>query len=339
MTPTARQELILRKVVEGHVASGLPVGSKALAADPDLGFGASTIRNELALLEDVGLLAHPHTSAGRVPTDAGYRYFVDSLEPAARAPRPLDLQLVRREVDEAMRATSEALSQVTNLLAVVTAPPIETATIRHIEVLTLQPQVLMVVIITSTGGVSKRIFTFDRPVDPGLPAWASAYLNEQLAGLGLGARMLGKRLADPTLPPTERAFLDELSPAFGELAETAQDTLYVDGAARLITEHRLQDLAQINELMTVLERRVELLGVLRQALSQRDVLVRIGAEHEQPQLRSLALVASAYGLPSRRLGTVSLVGPVRMDYGEAIVAVREAARQLSRYVETVYDEG
>jgi heat-inducible transcriptional repressor len=338
--PTPRQELILRKVIEEYLASGAPVGSKTLATDPDLGCGPSTIRNELALLEEHGFLAHPHTSAGRVPTDSGYRFFVDRLLVEQPVQRPnLELSLVRREVDEAMRATSEALSQVTNLLAVVTAPPIETATIRHVEVLTLQPQVLMVVIITSTGGVSKRIFTFERPVDPGLTAWASAYLNEQLVGLGLGARMLAKRLADPTLPPTERAFLDELTPAFVELADTAEDTLYVDGAARLITEHRLQDLAQINELMTMLERRVELLGVLRQALGERDVLVRIGREHEQPQLRSLALVASAYGLPARKLGTVSLVGPVRMDYGEAIVAVREAARQLSRYVETVYDEG
>jgi heat-inducible transcriptional repressor len=338
--PTPRQELILRKVIEGYVESGQPVASRTLAADPDVDCRPSTIRNELALLEEHGFLAHPHTSAGRVPTDSGYRFFVDNLlvDRRPQTPPVLELQLVRREIDEAMRATTEALSQVTNLLAVVTAPPIETATIRHIEVLTLQPQVLMVVIITSTGGVSKRIFTFERPVDPGLTAWAHAYLNEELVGLGLGARMLIKRLTHPTLPPTERAFLNGLSPAFTELAETAGETLYVDGAARLIAEHRLQDLAQINELMGMLERRVELLGVLRRAIGERDVLVRIGGENEQPQLRSLALVASAYGLPARKLGTVSLVGPVRMDYGAAIAAVREAAHHLSRYVETVYEE-
>jgi heat-inducible transcriptional repressor len=237
-----------------------------------------------------------------------------------------------------MRATSEALSQVTNLLAVVTAPPIDTAVIRHVEVLTLQPQVLMVVIITSTGGVSKRIFTFERPVDPGLVAWASAYLNEQLTGMDLGARTLQRRLNDPSLSASERAFLDGLTPAFTELAETAQDTLYVEGAARLIAEHRLDDLHQINELMTVLERRRELLAVLRRALNERDVVVRIGAENEAPELQSMALVAAGYGLPSRPLGTVSLMGPLRMDYGEAIFTVRAAARQLSRYIETVYED-
>jgi len=338
--PTARQELILRKVVEEYLVSGLPVGSKTLSTDPDLECRPSTIRSELAQLEDVGLLAHPHTSAGRVPTDAAMRFFVDGLL-AARVPatRPtLELELRSREVDEAMRATTEALSQVSSLLAIVTAPPIETAEIRHIEVLSLQPQVLMVVIITSTGGVSKRIFTFERPVDPGLASWAAAYLNDQLTGMDLGARSLQRRLNDPTLQPTERAFLDSLLPAFNELAATAQDSLYVDGAARLIAEHRLQDLDQINELMTVLERRRDLLAVLSRALNERDVLVRIGAENEAPELQSMALVAAAYGLPARKLGTVSLMGPVRMDYAEAITFVREAAHQLSRYIETVYDE-
>ena len=337
-----RQELILRKVVEAYTATGIPVGSKALAGDLEIEAGPSTIRHELSILEEHGLLAHPHTSAGRIPTDAGHRFYVDRLlggdgGPLARRDRALDLQLVRREVDEAMRATTETLSQVTNLLAIVSAPPLDTATIRHIEVLGLQPQVLMVVVITSTGGVTKRVFTFDQPVDPGLAQWSGEYLNERLTGMGLGARMLHSRLTDPSLGPGEQAFLARLAPAFTELAETAEHTLYVDGAARLLSEHRFQDLTEINELMTILERRVALLDLLRAALSERDVLVRIGSENELPALRSLALVAAGYGLPARKLGTVSLIGPVRMDYAGAIRTVREAARQLSRFIEDVYE--
>src|SRR4051794_12531340 len=226
---TPRQELLLSKVVDGFNATGQPVGSKAVAADPDVSYGSSTIRNELAVLEELGLLAHPHTSAGRIPTDAGYRYFVDKLLPARREGRAdLQLALVRREVDEAMRVTTETLSQVTNLLAIVSAPPIATTTIRHVEVLPLQPQVLMVVVITSTGGVSKKVFTFDSPLDSGLTDWAGSYLNERLVGMGLGARMLNSKLADPSLTAGERAFIAELSPVFTELAETAEDTLYVD---------------------------------------------------------------------------------------------------------------
>ncbi|WCB94824.1 Heat-inducible transcription repressor HrcA [Baekduia alba] len=329
----------MRKVVEAYTATGVPVGSKTLAADPEIEAGSSTIRNELSMLEEHGLLAHPHTSAGRVPTDAGHRWYVDQLSRGASlvpAAKPLGLQLIRREVDEAMRVTSETLSQVTNLLAIVSAPPIDTATIRHVEVLLLQPQVLMVVVITSTGGVTKRVFTFDRPVDSGLATWAGSFLDERLTGVGLGARMLHLRLSDSSLTTTERTFLEQLTPVFTDLAETAEDTLYVDGTARLIGEHRVQDLAQINDLMSMLERRATLLVLLRAALQEPDVLVRIGSENQTPALQSLAVVGAGYGLPARKLGTVSVIGPVRMDYARAIRSVREAAFELSRYIEDVY---
>ncbi len=335
---TPRQELILRKVVIAYQATVQPVASRTLAADPELMAGPSTVRHELAMLEEHGLLAHPHTSAGRVPTDSGYRYFVDRLLPERRpAGQTITLALTRREVDEAMRATTETLSQVTNLLAIVSAPPLETATIRHIEVLPLQPQIVMVVIITSTGGVSKRVLTFESPVDRGLVQWASEFLNEELVGLGLGARKLHSRLTDAKLGHTERRFLDRLAPAFTALAATAEDSLYVDGAARLLSEHRFQDLSQINELMQLLEGRVTLLEMLRSALDEREVIVRIGAENTAPALRSLAMVTAGYGLPLRPLGTVSLIGPVAMDYATTIGIVRDAALQLSRFVEDVYD--
>jgi heat-inducible transcriptional repressor len=334
---TERQELVLRRLVQDYLDGGAPVGSKALSTAFE--WGPSTIRHELANLEELGLLAHPHTSAGRVPTEAGYRYFVDRLLPDAPSGPSLSLSLVRHELDEAMRVTSEALSHVTNLLAIVTAPPIETSTIRHVEVLALQPQVLMVVVITSTGGVTKRMFTFQRPVDTGLADWAVSYLNERLVGLGLGARMLHQRLHDPELSATETAFLEALSPVFTDLEESAQVTLYVEGAGKLLTTGRVSDVSELNLLMEMLERRVAVLGILRSALSAGHPLaVRIGAENEVPALRSLALVAASYGLPQRSLGAVSVIGPLRMDYGHAIRTVREAAAQLSSFVADVYDE-
>jgi heat-inducible transcriptional repressor len=333
---TDRQELVLRRLVEEHLEGGLPVGSKSLSAASE--WGPSTIRHELANLEELGLLAHPHTSAGRIPTEAGYRYFVDRLLPDQPSGPGLSLSLVSRELDAAMRVTTETLSQVTDLLAIVSAPPIETSTIRHIEVLALQPQVLMVVVITSTGGVSKRLFTFSRPVDTGLADWAASYLNERLVGLGLGARMLHQRLHDPSLSITEGEFLEALAPVFTELEESALATIYVEGTAKLLSIERVGDLSDLNLLMDMLERRVTLLEILRNALSApRDVAVRIGAENETPALRSLALVAASYGLPQRTLGAVSVIGPLRMDYGLAIRAVREAASQLSTFVADVYE--
>ncbi len=333
---TDRQELVLRKVVEGYLAAGAPVASRTLSGDVE--WGPSTIRHELANLEELGLLAHPHTSAGRVPTEAGYRYFVDRLLAVDDTGPGLSLSLVRRELDEAMRVTTETLSQVTNLLALVTAPPIETSTIRHIEVLVLQPQVLMVVVITSTGGVTKRMVTFATPVDSGLADWAASYLNERLVGLGLGARMLHQRLHDASLSHTEVDFLDALSPVFTDLEESALETLYVEGASRLLRVEQFADVSELNSLMDMLERRVVLLGMLRSAFANREVLVRIGTENDAPALRSVAVVVAAYGLPQRNLGAVSVIGPLRMDYGRAIRSVREAATQLSTFVAEVYDE-
>ncbi len=166
---TSRQERILCKVVDDYLRTGQPVASRSIAADPDFDCGPSTVRNELALLEEQGLLAHPHVSAGRVPTDAGHRYVVDRMLDSGQGlevRRRLELSLIRREIEEAMRTTSETLSQMTNLLAVVSAPSLNSATIRHVEVLALKSEVVMLVVITSTGGVSKLFATFDRPGRP-----------------------------------------------------------------------------------------------------------------------------------------------------------------------------
>lgn len=341
MEITSRQAIVLRKLVEGHVSRGLPVGSRWLADQSDVPWGPSTIRAELARLEELGLLQHPHTSAGRVPTDQGYRHYVDKLlqdGPAALDRPHLHIGVSRQEIDEALRVTTEQLSQVTNLLAIVSAPPLGTTTIRHIEVLRLQPQVAMVVVITSTGGVTKRVISYDEPLDPGLVKWAGSYLNETLGGLSVGARVIGARLGAPELSIAERSFLRTLSPAFTELEDTAEDTLYVGGAARLVSEDRFQELTQLGDLMQVLERRVALLSMLRGALEEPSVYLRIGEENEAPELRSLSVVAANYGIATRNLGAVSVVGPVRMDYPRAIASVRQAADELSHFVSELYDE-
>lgn len=340
MEVTPRQQLLLQKVVEAHVALGQPVGSKWLAEQPDIPWGPSTVRAELARLEEGGLLKHPHTSAGRAPTDRGYRVYVDAVLESGQVPvqrRRFEMELKQSEVDDAMRSATEQLSQVTNLLAIVTAPPIATATIRHIELLELQPQVAMVVVITSTGGVTKRVVTYDRALDPGLLAWAREYLNETLGGMSIGQRMLQAKLADPHLGATERAFLRTLAPAFTELEERAGDSLYVEGAARLLSEDRMQELSQLGDLMRILEQRVALLALLRSALDEPRVFLRIGEENERRELQSVSIVASGYGVPARNLGTVSVIGPVRMDYPKAIASVRGAAEELSRFVGELYE--
>jgi heat-inducible transcriptional repressor len=335
-----RQRFLLEKVIEAHVALGQPVGSRWLSEQPDVPWGSSTVRAELARLEDAGLLRHPHTSAGREPTDRGYREYVDQLLTVGNLPVPaqkVELEVSRRELDDAMRTATEQLSQVTNLLAIVTAPPIATSTIKHIELLALQPQLAMIVVITSTGGVTKRLIPSERSLDPGLIDWARSYLNEELGGMSVGARMIHSKLSDPSLSPAERDFLATLLPTFTELEERAGDTLYVDGAARLLSEDRVQEMSQLSDLMLMLEHRVALLSILRHALEEPRVFLRIGQENEEAELKSLSIVASRYGPPARHLGAVSVIGPVRMDYGAAISSVRAAANELSRIVGELYE--
>jgi heat-inducible transcriptional repressor len=338
-----RQSQILKLLVERYVDDGRPVGSRALANRTDIDWSASTVRAELANLEEEGFLTHPYTSAGRVPTDTGYRFYVEQLLARQnRLPQPatdeLGLSRMRREVDLAIRETTTTLSQVTDLVALVTAPPLHTATIHRIEVLRLQPRVVMVVVIASNGGVTKRVFTFDGEVDSGLVEWAASYLNERLAGLGLGARMAADRLRDDDLGTKELDFLAEISGAFTDLDESAEDTLYVDGTARLLTEEHFADLPHADDLMRALERRVNVLRALRSALDLRSVFVWIGGENPAPELRSASVVGANYGLGYRNLGAVGIIGPVRMDYATAIASVRGAAGELSRFFETVYDE-
>ncbi len=337
-----RQELILRTVVEQHIATGTPVGSKHIAGRSGIGFASSTVRYELARLEELGYLNHPHTSAGRVPTDRGYRHYADRLlagDPPAEEVNlaaQLDLGEMRREVDSALRRLADVAAQVTSLLALVTAPPPESATVRHVEVLVLQPQLVMVVVITSTGAVTKRMFAFEGPVDVGLADWAAAFFNERVTGLSVGARMIESRLADPSLGAREQEFLAAIGSALTELDADEPSALYVGGQARFLAERRTQDLREIDALMQALEERYALLAMLRGALARNELYLRIGHELPEPGLRGLSLVAANYGVARRNLGTVSLIGPTRMDYRLAIATVREAAQVLSNYVEGVY---
>src|SRR5215213_2047368 len=333
-----RQQEILRWVVQEYVATGQPIGSKTLVQRSGLDVSSSTVRGELAELETKGLLTHPHTSAGRIPTERGYRFFALGLLERPE-PRPRDFALEvspQGEVDVALQETTERLSRATRLLALVSAPPLETTTVRHVEVLLLQADVVMVVVITSTGAVTKRISTFEDPIDAGIAAWAGEYLNERVAGVQLGTHMLRNRLEDPSFSPRERAFMDTIRPAFIEVLHEAE-RLFVGGAAGLLDDVRAEELGAYRRVLELLEQRARFGELLRQAQLANRPFVRVGVELEAQGLRDVALVGAAYGVTNRSLGAVSLLGPLRMDYDLAIESVRSAASALSRFVEELYE--
>ena len=335
-----RQQELLQRVVEEYVSTGQPVGSKTLVERGSLAVSSSTVRNDLAELERRGLMMHPHTSAGRVPTEAGYRLYVDELllRPESRPDAiGLGLPAARAEVEEALQATTEVLSQVTRLLALVSAPPLEAALVRHVEVLLLQPNIVMVVVITSTGSVTKLRYAFPEPLDPGLVTWARDYLNEELVGARIGSRTIRRVFANVALSTREESFLLAIRDEFEHPPEEDR-RLYVGGAAGLLEEMRAEEIGAYRSLMEALEKRAALLDVLAQRLDPRRTFARVGDELERGGLRDLALVGSTYGLAHQTLGSVSILGPLRMDYEKALRAVRSAAHELSRFVEEIYTE-
>jgi len=341
VTLKARQEQVLRLVVEEYIASAAPVGSRHLAERFPLGAAASTVRNDLAELEDLGMLAHPHTSAGRVPTDAGYRHYVDALlrEHGERGTTPtpsITLDRARSEVDEALRDTAEALSRVTHLLAVVSTPALTTSTVRHIEVLALQPRLVMVVLITTSGQVTKRIFHFDDPVDEGLAEFARVYLNERLVGAQLGTSRAAAAFDSAELRAKERAFLDAVRPTFEAAGPGDAEGLHFGGTSRLLEHLSREGATQLNDLLEMLEERYNLLGLLSEALREDGMYLRIGHEMSSPSLQACSLVAANYSVANRNLGTVSVLGPTRMDYQSVIGTVRATADSLSAYLEEIW---
>jgi heat-inducible transcriptional repressor len=347
MQLSPRKREILRHVVEEYVATGEPVGSRALVERSGMQVSSSTVRSELAELETLGLLTHPHTSAGRLPTESGYRLYAEELVEAVEG-RPealsslrpgVDLRSMRDELESALRATTEMLSHATRLLALVSAPSLETATVRHVEVLVLQPTTVMVVAITSTGGVTKRVFRLEEPVDPGLVSWASEYLNERLAGVRLGSSTARRRLDAPELTPREAEFLRLVGSAIVEARSDEGPQVFVGGAPGLLEEARADELDATLRLLELLERRAAVLELVSEALEPLRPVVHVGPElGGGGQLHDLSLVGATYGLRARPLGAVGLVGPLRMDYEKAIRSVRAAAFELSRLFEDVYED-
>jgi heat-inducible transcriptional repressor len=338
MELTPRKREILRRVVEEYVATGQPVGSKALVERSSLDVSSSTVRSELFELEAIGLLTHPHTSAGRVPTESGYRVYAEELVEAIEGrpgPFPIDLTAMRSELEEALRRTTETLSDATHLLALVSAPAFEAAAVRHVEVLQLQPRVVIVVVITASGSVSKSVFEVEDVVDPGIVEWARAYLGETFVGKRASATTVRRAFEDPGLSPRERHFLETIRPTFADVLATTTE-LYVGGAAGLLGEARGAELDACHRLLEVLERRAAVLELLQEALDPLRTVVRVGPELEGEELHGASYVGSTYGLTTRPLGAVGLFGPLRMDYEKAIRAVRAAAFELSRLAEEVY---
>jgi heat-inducible transcriptional repressor len=334
----ARKEAILRAIVRDFILDGQPVGSKRVVEELNLAVSAATVRADMAELEQAGLIRQPHTSAGRIPTDAGYRYYVDrltSLELAKPAqPDAVDQMMLRAtDVEDLLRRTSSVLSRLTRLTALVTAPRLDRSKLRHIELVSLSPHAILLVFIADTGRVEKRILDLADPVADDDVQRARYVVNAAASGLRLTDvhdAITGVSLAAPT---SLQPLLDRVATTIRADATAAvpeADRVFVGGAAQLALRATDETVDRLGSVYDMLEEQVVLLSMLREALKQDDLAVRIGSELPVDELSPFSMVASTYGASGEALGSLGLLGPTRMDYGQAMTTVRAVANSLER---------
>jgi heat-inducible transcriptional repressor len=341
-----RKRAVLRAVVTEFVATGQPVGSAHVVEIAGLDVSAATVRSDMGALEELGLIAQPHTSAGRVPTDRGYRWFVDDLSASPRLAGPErevieELLGSARDVDDLLARTTTVLSQLTRLVSLVISPAIETSRLRLVELVGLNPHSALLLLVADTGRVEKHVVE--------LPAQTDERDLDRVRTM-LADRLVGRRFADvsPTLltlaeeaPADLRAIVRAVgSDIAGDVREERVHQVHVGGQAALAGDVSLQR-DDLSRLLQLIEERDTLARLLEDAagipVEDGGPMVRIGEENPIADLRATSLVAQRYQLVSA--GSLGVLGPTRMDYGAVLAAVREVSTQLQRTLSELSKDG
>jgi len=324
---------VLRAIVEDFVSTNEPVGSKALAERHGIGVSPATVRNDMAALEDEGYITQPHTSAGRVPTDKGYRLFVDRLstvKPLSPAERRALEHFLQGAVDldDVVRRTVRLLAQLTRQVAVVQYPSLSRSAVRHLELVHLAPNRLLLVLITDTGRVEQRVVE--------LPGVITEAAVTDLRN-AFNSRLMGRRLVDapasiadlPEVTPRELqpVMTSVISVVLETLVERPEERIVLGGTANL-TRSALDFPLTIRPVLEALEEQVVLLKLLGEANDPSTVTVRIGEENTVEGLRSTSVVSVGYGAGDTALASLGVLGPTRMDYPGAMSSVRAVARYV-----------
>ncbi len=332
---SSRRLEILRAIVDEYVSTQEPVGSKSIAERHGLGISPATIRNEMAVLEEEGLITHPHTSAGRIPTDLGYRVFVDKLaqvKPLSGAERRAIETFLEGalDLDDVVMRTVRLLADVTKQVAVVQYPSMVKSRVRHIELVALSPARLMSVLITDSGRIEQRVLELTQDVSEGFLQVLRAQLNTAMMGHRL------PEVADRISGILESYSLHDrrdvaivMSSVIEMAMERPEEKIVLAGTANLARFH--EDFSTtMHPVLEALEEQVVLLRLLGDA--SQSVKVRIGKEQTEVNLRTTSLVAVGYGSEDIPLGALGVIGPTRMDYAGSMAAVSAVARYVGRFI-------
>lgn len=331
-----RRAEVLRAIVEEYVASAQPVASQRVVARKGLTVSSATVRNDMNSLERDGYIAQPHTSAGRVPTDRGYRYYVDHLAASAGLERAQQravsdfFEAAHRAMEDVLSQTSHLLARITNHAAVVVTPQGEAPTLRGVQLVDIGDGSVLMVLVTSTGSVQRVPLTGPAAehASPELLARASTALTAATLGTPMGRAATWTRTGDAELDALAASAMSLLSADDGARSSSE---LFVGGASRIAQEAGFNDASTVRDLLELLEHQYLVVSLARELMSD-GVNVRIGAENREVALRDCSLVIAPYRIDGRGVGTVAILGPTRMDYPGAIAAVDTVSRRLESHL-------
>jgi heat-inducible transcriptional repressor len=335
-----RKHALLIAIVEDYVAGAEPVGSRHIVREHSLGVRAATVRAMMGTLEDDGFLVQPHTSAGRIPTDKAFRYYVDHLIPNRQVSFQERSQIEycyserARDLNEMMRDTSRLLSMLTGQTALVLGPKLEAIAIERVSFIPVRPRTVLALFVAVAGGVHNRLVDTSQDYTREELDRMAAYLNDTLEGrtLEFARRWIEQALKE------ERARYDRMVGAALTLGDAlvqrpSEVELYVQGSARAVEQPEFSDPAKLRELLRTLEDKTAILDLLERTLTANRPTVSIGSENTNAHLSELSVVAAAYASGTKALGSLAVLGPVRMDYGRVIPLVDYTAKALSKVFE------
>jgi heat-inducible transcriptional repressor len=330
-----RKAAILKAVVEEYVETAQPVGSQAIARLARLGVSSATVRNEMTVLERDGYLQQPHTSAGRVPTDQGYRFFVDHFAPAGGLPAGQKRAVsdffasAHQALEDLLHETSQLLSRVSRHAAMVMGPEPDTALVRGVQLVPLQERVVLLVAVLSNGAVEKQVLYLDHDADHTRVTTAGATIDSMLRGHLWGDLPEAGATGDVAVDDLVTAARDALAAL---VDGTSPEPLYVGGVSRLAAEQEAFPTSEsAARLLELLEHQVIVVSLVRELLDS-GLTVSIGSENRLDELRDCSIVLASYIVDGGAAGIVGVLGPTRMDYPHALAAVAAVSRQLSRHL-------
>ena len=334
---SARRRAVLGLVIREYIASAHPVGSKRLVEGYKLRYSPATVRNELAALEELGYLTHPHTSAGRVPTEKGYRYFVEHL--LMETPLPLsDRRMIRHqfhqarlEMEQWVHLAAAVLANTTRSAALATVPKASRCRFRHLELISVRDNVVLLVLVLLGGIVKQQRFVLERPLSQEALSQLSNRLNEALAQASV--EEVETRLAH--LPPLAVGIGEFVTEIMYRMDCRTSDRVFSEGLAHLLSEPEFADSEEARRVVQVLEQRPLLNTIFEEVGDQEGVQVLIGGEGRWDELSRASLVLSRYGIEEAS-GMLGVLGPLRMTYARTISAVRYVAQLMSGLVQEWY---